>query len=142
MLSEKREAAADDRDNCCGKGREEEGSEEDERDEGGVGKGEESSWHSPCTHDTGTGEEEQGRGEEGIMGPSNGGGGVVEAEEVQLSWPEDGEDVATGLTLWPIMSTPRPLLLQPLIPFVLMLLLLLLLLLLELFDLSLLPLKK
>ena len=98
MLSEKREAAAAERENCCGKESEEEGSEDEEREEGGVGKGEDSSWHSPCTHDTGTGEE-QGGEEEGIIGPSNGGGGLVEAEEVQLSWPEDGEDVATGLTL-------------------------------------------
>lgn len=85
LLSEKRDAAAADRENCCGKGNEEEGSEEEEREDGGVGKGEDSSWHSPCTHDTGTGEEEHGGGEEGIIGPSYGGGGVVEAEEVQLS---------------------------------------------------------
>lgn len=98
LLSENRDTAAAERENCCGKESEEEGSEEEEREEGGVGKGEDSSWHSPCTHDTGTGEEHGGEEEE-ITAPSNDGGGVVEAEDVQLSWPEDGEEVATGLTL-------------------------------------------
>lgn len=85
LLSEKREAAAAERENCCGSGRDDEGSEEDDNEEGGVGKGEVSSRHKSCMQDTGTGDEEQGGGEGGIRGLSKDGGGVVEAEDVQLS---------------------------------------------------------
>lgn len=69
-----------------------------------MGRGDESS----CAH--ATGDVELGGGDGGIRGASNDGGGVVEAEEEQLSWAEDGDDVTTGLTLWLIMSTPSPLL--------------------------------
>lgn len=128
LLSEKREAAAAaERENCCGNGRDEEGSEDDERDEGGVGRGDSSCGISPV-QDTGMGDVELGGGEGGMMGVSNEGGGVVEADEVQLSCAEDGDDVTTGLTLWFTISTPRPLLELLLLPLVLLLLLLLLLL--------------
>lgn len=89
MLSEKRDAA---RENCCGSGKLDEGSEDDDKDEGGVGSGELSS----CAEATG---DALGGGEGGIRGVSYDGGGVVEAEDEQLSCAEDGDDVTAGDTL-------------------------------------------
>lgn len=141
LLSEKSEAAAAAvRENCCGSGRDEEGSEDEERDEGGVGRGDDSSRGISPAQDTGMGDVELGGGEGGMMGVSNEGGGVVEADEVQLSWAEEGDEVTTGLTLWFAISTPRPLVELLLLPLVLLLLLLLLLLTLLQLLLALLPL--
>lgn len=73
LLSEKSEAV----ENCCGLGKELEGSEEDDSEDGGVGRGDVSS--PPMMSSTsGNGEVEAGKGEGFRHGMSNVGGGVAE----------------------------------------------------------------